>query len=431
MAGRDGGAVRRLVVESMRRFGRIIIVLALVAAAGADVWPRLWAAPGEHKHYLHQAQAFLHGRLDIDEAFGDVATYQGKNYVVFPPFPALLITPLVAVFGDQTRTTVVGLVLTALNFFVLRGILQKLEIERTQAPQDAGVRLPVGRHATERWLLGAFFFGTAYTTSLFQAYESWHFAHIVAVTCLLLGVYEALGRGRSVLVGLACGLAFFSRQLCLYSAIFLAAALWYRWRGATRRAWLLSGVGFFAPIAVCVALYMWLNWQRFGDPFETGYAYLPLTGALRERVAKYGLFNVAYVPFNLVYLLLQGPHIDFARPALLSVERMDPWGTSLLFASPFVFLAPLARWSRALLWAAWIAIALPIVHSAFYYNNGFVQTNAQRFTLDFWPILIVLVALGTRRVKPHWWKAAIVYAIALNAVSLFVVAWLRRLTGSL
>lgn len=93
----------------MTRFGRIVIGAALLLAAFAGVWPKLWAESGERSHYVHQARAFLHGRLDIPEPFGNVATYRGRHYVVFPPFPAVLITPLVAVFGSHTRTTIVSL----------------------------------------------------------------------------------------------------------------------------------------------------------------------------------------------------------------------------------------------------------------------------------------------------------------------------------
>ena len=407
----------------MQRYGRMIIVVLLVYAAGAGVWPRLWAESGEHKHYLHQARAFLQGRLDIDEPFGDVATFDGRHYVVFPPLPAVLITPLVAIFGMDTRTTVVCLALTVLNVLVLRSTLRQVKID----------------DQLRRWMLAAFFLGTAYTTSMFQTYETWHFAHIVAVTCLLLAAREALGKGRGAIVGLCCGLAFLSRQLCIYSAVFLVLAMWQRRaelndqtaKPASASNRVLNTAAFCAGLAACVAAYLWLNYARFGDPFETGYQYLALEGFLAARVDKYGLFDVAYVPANLAYMFLQGFHIQFAPPKYLSVQGVDLLGTSITFASPFVFLAVLARWRRPLLWAAWIAILLPIIHTAFYHNNGFAQTNAQRFTLDFLPVLIVLVALGAQRVRAVWWKAAIGYSIALNAVALFVVHWLRLLTPRL
>lgn len=436
----------------MVRYGRTLIIAALICAAGAGVWPRLWAESGQHKHYLHQAEAFLQGRLDIADAFGDVATYGGRHYVVFPPFPAVLITPLVAVFGQHTRTTLVALALTGLNVLVLRGILRRLGV-------DDGPR---------RWTLAAFFLGTAYTTSSFQTYETWHFAHVVAVTCLLLAVYETLGRGRGVLVGLACGLAFLSRHLCLCAAVFLAVLIWQRGRaggggpesappsadaapappspasrnGRRGAAVAVNLLGMGLALSACVGAYLYFNWLRFGHPFETGYQYLALEGFLAERVKQYGLFHPAYVPFNLTYMFLQGFHVTFAAPTYLSARGLDLFGTSITFASPFVFFALRARWpgapglagggaARPVLWAAWLALVLPLVHTAFYYNNGFAQTNAQRFTLDFLPVLILLVALGIQRSDPRWWKPAIAYSIALNAAALFLTSLLERLTAKL
>lgn len=342
--------------------------------------------------------------------------------------------------------------LTLLNLFLLRGILRRLELEgeparwRSTAGTETGRYIcgtsgdcgtgyqPVdsaGAGAGRYWLLAGFFLGTAYTTSLFQTYESWHYAHIVAVTCLLLAVYEVLGKGRAVLVGLCCGLAFLSRHLCIYAIIFLAAMLWQRRRNVAATTRIIHLLALAVPVGLCVAIYLYLNWLRFGDPLDTGYSHLPLEGFLQERAAQYGLFHPAYVPFNLVHMFFQGFHISFAPPTFLSVEGLDPFGTSITFASPFVFFAVLARWDRPRLWAAWLSIALPILHVAFYHNNGFRQANAQRFVLDFLPILIVLVALGIRRVKPHWWKAAIGYSIALNVLALFLVSILQRLTALL
>ncbi|MFH1749075.1 MAG: glycosyl transferase family 39 [Planctomycetota bacterium] len=399
----------------MARFGRIVLLAALLLAAFMGVWPRLWAESGERAHYVHQAQAFLDGQLDIEAPFGDVATYNGRHYVIFPPFPALLITPLVAIFGEHTRMTVVSLLLTGLNVFVLRATLRRLEIERKLL----------------NWLLAGFFLGTAYTTSLFQTYESWHFAHIVAVTCLLLAVYEALGKGRGWLVGLCCGLAFLSRHLCIYASVFLLVALWVRRREAGLANRLLHAAALCVAMGLCFGAYLWLNWARFGDPLETGYAYLPLEGFLAARVERYGMFHPAYVPFNLLHMFFQGFHIEFTSPRYLGVAGMDLFGTSITFASPFVFFAFLARWQRWLRPAAWLSIMLVIVHTAFYYNNGWAQTNAQRFTLDLWPVLIPLVALGAQRIKPHWWKAAIGYSIALNFVALFIVEVLKQATAKL
>jgi hypothetical protein len=110
---------------------------------------------------------------------------------------------------------------------------------------------------------------------------------------------------------------------------------------------------------------------------------------------------------------------------------MDPWGTSLTFASPFVFSALGARWTRGLLWGAWTSIALTTVHMLLYNSNGMIQSNANRYTLDFLPILIILVALGSSRVPFVIWKGTIAYSVALNAVALFLVPLVTTLEALL
>lgn len=50
--------------------------------------------------------------------------------------------------------------------------------------------------------------------------------------------------------------------------------------------------------------------------------------------ARLGFFSLAFSPFNLLYLVLQGFHLEFTSPDRLIGLAMDPFGTSLLSASP-------------------------------------------------------------------------------------------------
>src|SRR5512141_2845412 len=67
---------------------------------------------GEHtpfNHFALLARAWLDGRLDLGgppPAYAgntDFALHHGKWFVVFPPFPAALLLPLVAFAGDPAR----------------------------------------------------------------------------------------------------------------------------------------------------------------------------------------------------------------------------------------------------------------------------------------------------------------------------------------
>jgi len=62
-----------------------------------------------------------------------------------------------------------------------------------------------------------------------------------------------------------------------------------------------------------------------------------------------------------------------------------------------------------------------IIHTLLYYNNGYVQANTQRFSLDFLPIIIILVALSIKSIPENLWKASVVYSIILNVLALSIV----------
>lgn len=356
---------------------------------------------GSENLYAHQAAAFLVGRLDVSAALQDAALFQGKTYVPFPPLPALLLVPAVALLGvEHVPVVAIALVLTGLGSYALVRTLQSLGV----AP---------------RWVIIAavgFFFGTAYWSALRVSERVWFFAHIVAVTFGLLALHQALVQRSGVLSGLFLSCAFLSRQMTIYWAPFLAIALW-RAEAENAKQQHRRLIAFIAALGVGVGAYLAFNFARFGDPFEAGYRYIPLTGHLAERVNRYGLFHPAYIPFNATYLFLQGFHLEFAPPDYLHVKGLDPFGTSLFAASPFVFAALGARWERPMIAGAWASMALIVAHTLLYHNNGMLQWNAQRFTLDFLPITTLLVALGAPYC-PRFLVGTTFYAVVLNAFSL-------------
>ena len=187
---------------------------------------------------------------------------------------------------------------------------------------------------------------------------------------------------------------------------------------------------FLLPLALAGSSYLWLNYARFGSPLDTGYGAMRLAGILADRVAAHGQFSPAYFIFNLAYLFFQGFHINFTAPDLLSGLEMDPYGTSLLAASPFVVAAFFALRDRRV-WAAWAGVLLMTFATLFYYNNGWMQVNAQRFTLDFWPLLLIPLAVGLRQQfaagQIRLWQGVILYAVLLNGIALVLLQPLNSL----
>ena len=124
-------------------------------------------------------------------------------------------------------------------------------------------------------------------------------------------------------------------------------------------------------------------------------------------------------------MFLQGFHVVFGGEDMLTIKRLDTMGTAITFASPFIFYAFRARWSKMLHMGAWVTITFCLIHMMLYYNNGWNQANCQRFTMDFMPVLMLLVALGVDRSKGNLWKYAITYSIILNIIAYIVVPGIR------
>jgi hypothetical protein len=386
------------------------VILAL--AVFVTLLPEL-PKSGENNLYTLQAEAFLQGRLALARPHHDVAIYNGRYYVPFPPFPALVLLPFVAVFGvAHTYPVPIALVLAIVSVFVFVRLLRRLQLK-----SDATF-----------WLTLAFFFGTGYWYVTANTAGVWFFAHVVAILCILLALWTAFASGGPWLVGILIGLAFLSRQLNLFAAIFVWALLWAQQeQHGERRGALAMTLQFGLGLAVPVAVYLAFNWLRFGHPLETGYGYLPQVFFLKERIARYGLFSLTYVPFNFINMFVEGPYVKFAGPTLTHRPEMELLGTSLTFASPFLFLAFAARWQRLLLATAWLSVGLTVAVLLLYFVNGWTQVNTQRYTLDFTPVLMLLVARGVQRIEGTWWQWLVVYAVVLNIATLIGIPLLAGL----
>ena len=137
--------------------GYVVLAAFLVAALFSLIGP-LQDSPGEANLYALQADAFLHGRLDLPQHFHDTAVFEGRFYVPFPPFPALLVTPIVALVGlHRTNMVLVSLLLAIGSVFVLASILRRLAVPRPDGHLAASRLFPghclLGQRPHEPWRL--------------------------------------------------------------------------------------------------------------------------------------------------------------------------------------------------------------------------------------------------------------------------------------
>ena len=339
-----------------------------------------------NRHFIYLADALNRGSFSVDRLptnYIDKIQVDGKTYLPLAPMPAILEMPLVAVFGIEFREKILSYFFTGLSALCMLVILKRLGI-------------PSHQHKSQ---LVLFIFGTVYLCSLMIG-QSWFLSHVLTVTFLFLAIAETLTKRRAWLVGVWLGLAFLTRASSILSLPFFVWMLkpsvvtWFKPRG-----WLSLGAQFGLGLAVPFLFFMYYNYVRFGNPFETGYAQAVLASPTLVAARSYGLFSLVHLPKNLYAFLLAGPQAypSLSAPVLeFPYIYPSPWGMGIFFTTPaFVYIFA-ANWRERLVRAAWVAIALVAIPLLTYYGVGWTQFG-YRYALDFYPFLFLLAVQGLAR----------------------------------
>lgn len=374
------------------------VIFALVFVIYIAATPRTNQA---YRHFVYIADAFMHGRVDLrglPAYYHDVIHLNDRVYAPFPPVPALLLLPAVALWGEATDMGRVGQILAALSVAVFVAGLR---------------RLGIGPAA--RWFCGA---ALAFGSVLWAATAigtTWFFAQVVVVLATACLVWELAGRARPAALGAAITAAWLTRLNLLAAVPVLAVLVWRRHPGPR------ALLAFLAANAVGAVIYLGYNCLRFGDPLQTGYGMLSASAVNAEAAARWGFFNIHFIPEQLYTMLLRAPELIDGPPYL----KPSPWGMSLLFTSPLVARLVYPARDRAG-WAPWGALALCLALPMLtYFSLGWVQFG-YRYSLDWWPYVLVLVALALpERPRPADYVLLAV-AVGMNALGVYwvqVLGW--------
>jgi hypothetical protein len=400
------------VIETLRRHRGPLALLALLVVATVVYWLSARAFDSGRPDLYYLADAFLHGRTWLERALGpyDVVIDGARVYVPFAPFPAFVLAPLVALVGPQAAVAwepVVNCLLATAGLALLWRLAGRLGVA------SAGDRC---------WLVILFGFSTA-TWWVTLRGGVWHTGQLVASILTFLGLLEAFGRRRPLVLGLLAGAAFSTR------ATLLAALPYWGWRAlpdrvraglparlvpaarvALRRgAWLALG---FAP---ALAFALWYNAARFGNPFESGYGLAALPAFLEAR-RQLGVFSPAHLSMNLEYFVWHLGRSISAFPWF----KPDGLGMSVLLTSPGLLLAVRADWRRRETIALGLTALLVLVPSLLYYGGGWWQFG-YRYALDCFPFVLALCAMAAARHGiGRGWKLLILFGVAVN---LYGVYW--------
>ncbi|QED29099.1 DUF2029 domain-containing protein [Microvenator marinus] len=327
-----------------------------------------------------------------------------RYFVSFPPAPAVLMMPAVALFGWEMNDVLWTIFFAALNVALIYVLLRRL----SQGGRSGRSR------SDDLWLTLLFGFGTAHFWCSVLG-QVWFTALIMGVTFTLLYVLCAIDARRPLLAGIFMGLAFATRTPLVFSAVFFYLFLLFPGGKLRTEGWqeaLKKGALFSFPCLVIGGLLLAHNYARFESLSEFGHTYL--AGGGLQRVKEHGLFNTHFLSKNLTAAFTLIPKFQAAEPYVIISKH----GMSLLLTTPaFIWLfrpmprdsAPDVFWWRAL-WATVFVTALP---GFFYQNTGYEQFGF-RFSLDYTVYLILLIAVG-RRPLTKVFKALVLWGVAVNA----------------
>jgi hypothetical protein len=406
-----------------------------------------------YNHFAWQAEAWLEGEFAIrypvaesaegpgNAYFNDVVPVvdgagapTGRGMIPFPPLPAVVLLPLVALVGLAVDQTFLAIVIGALDVAIAFWLLG---------------RLPV-RPAVRNLLTVFVGAGTAlwYAASLGS---TWYFAHVVAIGFTLAAVGLALdGEARGarrvagnprpllepvqVVAGLLLGIAATGRLTVLFGLPFL---LFVGAGGSWLRRGLAAGAGAAIPVLGLVAYTYAAAGEPFNPVYEALYRYEVAAYPELGYNAAWSLQDLRYVPQNLALMLGSLPELMPACPPgvprepfsaagcswLVPVER----GTSLLLSSPawLLVLPALGLLRDRRVAGALLATGAIALVNLMHFSQGWVQFG-YRFSLDFAPFLLVALALGTERFlgplgEPR--RARLGVAVGLVAASIAIQAW--------
>ena len=476
--GADGSRRPDVLFDWLDRLPALVVGAALVALAFAAYW-----LPGTdrcYNHFVWQAMAFLDGRAAITwpvegpfcsglsndwmqdvyplrEVTGDPST--PGALLPFPPLPGILLMPFAAIWGLATDIRAVSVLFGAIDVGLAWWALGRLAISRR-------IRL-----ATTIF----FAFGTAFWYAA-QLGTTWFFAHVAAVTFLLLAVGVAfradpgaddevedgtdpVGAVRTLVAALRRPFELIDRQQLLAGVLFGIAC--------TARLTVVFGAPFFMLVggggswarrsisagigaAIPVTLLLLYNLTTTGHLFHPGYDYQYQLEARGYQALGYNpdwsIEDARYLPQNLGILFLTPPAVlpDHELGAFGETDKaactgthtkralFDPHcpivipqaiGMSIVLTSPaFLLLIPALRRGRSRLVAGgFLAVMAIALVNLMHFSQGWVQFG-YRFSNDFIVFALPLVAVGmSRRGRVGWLGIGLIGASVL--INLWGVIW--------
>ena len=243
--------------------------------------------PQHYNSYILQAQAWLEGRLDLDINYEhlELAIFEGKYFVSFPPMPSILCLPFVAL-GWTSCDGAIAFISAVLGAVFAYRLASEYTEDKTAV--ILALLVTVGSN----WLF----------TSV-NAWV-WFFAQNLAFTFTVASLFYAKKGKAGISFALwACAVGCRPFQI-IYIAVILYL-LYQAYKPDTVGSMIKKHIAAVIPACCIAAVYMILNYARFGSIIEFGHNYLP-----EFMRVETGQFDIEYIKDNFVKLFRLPKFID-------------------------------------------------------------------------------------------------------------------------
>lgn len=375
-----------------------VVIFGFAVFSGLIIFRASWFAID--KHFSLLAQSFLKNDLFLEPnnlPDGDYVDFKGKQYLFFGPMPSILLLPFVFVSGKnfpQVSLSIVSLVVSFVAIFLLSRRLQFSKV-------------------SSFWLSNFFVFGTVlYFVGLINI--SAYIVQAVGTAFLVLSLLEYFTKRRFLVIGLLVAAAGVSR-LTIFGmvAFFVLEIIRTRKKVNLRR----SLIFLMLPVIFSIAMLGIYNLRRFNSIFDTGYTRNVSVLDKDYYNYKLGFFSPVHIPANLYALLFMAPdpvrddRVEFALK--FPFVKANGYGMAIWFTSPLFLYLIFARRKPYTL-SAVLGVFTLAFPSLIYWGIGSAQFG-YRYSLDFLPLLFLILTSAFKKELPTLAKVIICWGIIFNS----------------
>jgi hypothetical protein len=224
----------------------------------------------------------------------------------------------------------------------------------------------------------------------------WYVGQLFATLFLVSGVALSFRSRRIsssyVVPALIIGMACLTRASVVGAAVWLLGFIYVQARktGHSRLRSFSALIPALTVLGSLAALLFIYNYARFGSPWENGVNYHQASAEIAADIRAHGMFSFYYLARNFFYHYI-------AYPFPPSDDSL--MGGSLFLMTPLflgAFFASELKLHSKLIWALWGTISILAIPSLLICGTGWTQIGP-RYTLDYAPFLLLLVAIGIGR----------------------------------